>query len=66
MDIKKQSWLLPSKEDGHAFVVRTQAAEKDLCAALDLLDHVKESIPHAPASKTKSDIEDFLCRFRKK
>lgn len=66
MDIKKQPWILPSKEDGQAFVVRTQAAEKDLCAALDLLDHVKESIPHTPASQTKTDIEEFLGRFKKK
>lgn len=65
MDIKKQPWVLPSKEDGQAFVLRTQAAEKDLCAALDLLHHVKESIPHTPASATKTQIEEFLGKFKK-
>lgn len=66
MDIEKNRWYLPSIEDGSAFVVRTQAAEKDLCAALDLLKHIAKSIPHTPASEIKAQIEEHLDRFRKK
>lgn len=64
MDIKPQKWNLPSKEDGQAFVIRTQAAEKDLCSALDLLHHIHQSIPHKPAGKLKSLIENFLTKYK--
>lgn len=66
MVIEQQKWILRSVEDGSAFVVRTQAAEKDLCKALDLLSHISKTIPHTPASETKHKIEDFLSGFRKK
>lgn len=66
MIVQKNKWNLPSLQDGSSFIVRTHAAEKDLCEALDLLNHVKESVPHTPASETKSQIEDFLYRFKKK
>lgn len=64
MDIKQQKWNLPSKEDGQAFVIRSQAAEKDLCATLDLLHHIHQSIPHQPAGKLKGLIKNHLTRFK--
>lgn len=64
--IEQNKWILPSVEDGSAFIVRTREAEKDLCKALDLLMHVSGSIPHVPASETKTKIEEFLGRFRKR
>lgn len=58
-------WKLPSAEDGSAFMVRSDRAEKDLRSALDLLDKVQEQIPHIPATATKQMINDFLKEFRK-
>lgn len=65
MDIKKNIWVLPSKEDGEAFVIRTQAAERDLCEALDLLQHIHGLVPHRPSGETKGKIEEFLKKFKK-
>lgn len=65
MPVTISKWKLPSAEDGSAFMVRCDRAEKDLRSALDLLEKVKEEIPHKPASTTKQSIEDFLIGFRK-
>lgn len=61
----KSYWNLPSFQDGNSFMTRSDRAEKDLRSALDLLEKVKEEIPHTPATSTKQRIEDFLKGFRK-
>lgn len=65
MAIEKQKWILPSAGDGNAWMVRATKAEEHLKQALDVLNHVRESIPHTPASETKTTIDDFLIRFKK-
>lgn len=64
MDIEKQKWKLPSVNDDNAWMVRSTKAEEHLRESLDMLHHIKESIPHTPASSTKSLVEDFLVRFK--
>lgn len=63
MDIEKQKWQLPSEKDENAFMIRAIKAEEHLREALNLLHHVKESIPQYPASETKILIRNFLSRF---
>jgi len=64
MNIERQKWKLPSEEDGNAFMVRTAKAEMNLRQTLDLLYHVLQSIPHKPASKIKTQIQDHLTKFQ--
>lgn len=64
MDIQKQKWKLPSADDGNAWMVRATKAEEHLRQSLDMLNHIKESIPHKPASAIKSKVEDLLSRFK--
>lgn len=63
MEIKKQKWQLPSERDENAFMIRCMKAEEHLREALNLLHHVKETIPNHPASETKILIRNFLSRF---
>lgn len=64
MDIEKIKWDLPSVADGNAFMIRSNKAEEHLKQSLDLLHHIKDSIPHKPASPLKSQIEAFLIKFK--
>ena len=64
MHIEKQKWKLPSVEDGNAWMVRATKVEEQLKEALDLINHIKDSIPHTPASEVKSWIYNYLARFK--
>lgn len=64
MPIEKQRWKLPSTEHGNALTIRSSKAEEHLKQSLDLLYHVLKSIPHTPATELKSQIDDFLVRFK--
>jgi hypothetical protein len=62
--IKKTKWILPTQDDGNAWVIRATKAEELLKQALYLLEKVHASIPQCPAREIKKEIEDFLIRFR--
>lgn len=62
--VKVKKWNLPSEEDGNSFMCRSMKAEKCLIQALELLQKIKESIPHTPSSQTKELINDFLIIYK--
>lgn len=64
MNIEKQKWILPSVDDGNAWMVRATKSEEHLKQSLDLLHHISKSIPHTPASETKVLIDFHLARFK--
>lgn len=62
--IKKTKWILPTQDDGNAFMIRATKAEEHLIKTLYFLEKIRDQIPQTPAQQTKNEIDNYLIRYK--